>query len=95
MKFDLSEDQALLRSSTRDFFAGAAPLEKTRALMEHDARGFDPGQWAQLAEMGYVGLLIPASAGGQGLGPVELAIVMEEAGRVCLPGPLQIGRAHV
>lgn len=88
MKFDLSEDQALLRSSTRDFFAGAAPIEKTRALLEHDARGFDPAQWAELASMGYVGLLTPSSAGGQGLGPVELAVVMEEAGRACLPGPL-------
>jgi len=88
MKFELSDDQALLRASTRDFFAGAAPLAKTRALMEHDARGFAPAQWAELASMGYVGLLIPASAGGQGLGAVELAVVMEEAGRVCLPGPL-------
>jgi alkylation response protein AidB-like acyl-CoA dehydrogenase len=38
--------------------------------------------------MGYPGLLVPEAQGGQGLGPIELAIVSEEAGRACLPGPL-------
>jgi alkylation response protein AidB-like acyl-CoA dehydrogenase len=37
--------------------------------------------------MGYLGLTLPAAAGGQGLGAVELAIVLEEMGRVCAPGP--------
>ena len=45
-------------------------------------------QWRQLAEMGYLGLTAPVDMGGQGLGAVELAVVCEEAGRVCLPGPL-------
>jgi alkylation response protein AidB-like acyl-CoA dehydrogenase len=88
MKFDLSDDQALLQSSTRDFFQKEFPLEKTRRVMEHEARGYEPRAWHALAEMGYPGLLVPESAGGQGLGPLELAIVCEEAGRVCLPGPL-------
>ena len=88
MRFDLSEDQALLQSSTRDFFAKEFPLEKTRRVMEHEARGFEMPAWRQIAEMGYPGLLVPESAGGQGLGPIELAIVCEEAGRSCLPGPL-------
>jgi alkylation response protein AidB-like acyl-CoA dehydrogenase len=88
MKFDLSDDQALLQSSTRDFFQKEFPLEKTRRVMEQDARGFEPASWRQLGEMGYPGLLVPEAAGGQGLGPIELAIVCEEAGRICLPGPL-------
>ena len=88
MKFDLSDDQSLLQRSTRDFFAKEFPLEKTRRVMEHEARGFEAAAWRQIAEMGYPGLLVPESAGGQGLGPIELAIVCEEAGRVCLPGPL-------
>ena len=87
-KFDLSEDQSLLQSSTRDFFAKEFALEKTRRVMEHEARGFEAPAWRQIAEMGYPGLLVPEAAGGQALGPIELAIVCEEAGRVCLPGPL-------
>jgi alkylation response protein AidB-like acyl-CoA dehydrogenase len=88
MKFDLSEDQSLLQSSTRDFFVKAFPLDKSRRVMEHDPRGFERPAWRQIAEMGYPGLLVPEAMGGQGLGPIELAIVCEEAGRVCLPGPL-------
>jgi alkylation response protein AidB-like acyl-CoA dehydrogenase len=88
MRFELSEDQALLRSSTRDYFSKDAPLERSRRIMEHDARGFEAPQWRLLADMGYVGLTVPAEQGGQGLGAIELAVVCEEAGRVCLPGPL-------
>lgn len=88
MRFELSEDQQLLRTSTRDFFTKDAPIEHSRRIMENDPRGFEAPQWRQLADMGYVGLVAPANAGGQGLGAVELAIVGEETGRVCLPGPL-------
>jgi alkylation response protein AidB-like acyl-CoA dehydrogenase len=88
MRFELSDDQQLLRSSTRDFFTRAAPLEQSRRVMEDEPRGFEAPQWRQLADMGYLGLVVPAERGGQGLGAVELAVVAEEAGRVCLPGPL-------
>src|SRR5439155_154921 len=87
VKFELSDDQALLRSSTRDFLARACPFEASRRTMEHEPRGYDPALWQGLAEMGYLGLTVPARAGGQGLGTVELAIVLEEMGRACLPGP--------
>jgi alkylation response protein AidB-like acyl-CoA dehydrogenase len=87
MRFALSEDQALLRDSTRDLLTREYPLEKTRRTMEHDPRGYEPAQWQRLAELGYLGLTLPARAGGQELGPIELAIVLEEMGRVCLPGP--------
>jgi alkylation response protein AidB-like acyl-CoA dehydrogenase len=87
MRFELSEDQALLRQSTRDFLTNSYPLEHSRHVMEHEVRGYELDAWARLAEMGYLGLTVPASLGGQGLGAIELAIVLEEIGRVCMPGP--------
>jgi alkylation response protein AidB-like acyl-CoA dehydrogenase len=87
MKFDLSEDQALLRQSTRDFLGSEWPIDKVRRALEDEARGYDRAAWARLAEMGYLGLLLPARVGGQGLGAVELAAVLEEIGRACMPGP--------
>lgn len=87
MKFDLSDDQALLRSSTRDFLSSEFSLEKSRNVIEHSKDGFDPSEWRRLAEMGYLGLALPARAGGQELGAIELAIVQEEMGRMCVPGP--------
>jgi alkylation response protein AidB-like acyl-CoA dehydrogenase len=87
MKFELSDDQALLRSSTRDFLASEFSVEKSRSVMEHAKEGYDPKEWRRLAEMGYLGLVLPARAGGQDLGAIELAIVQEEMGRLCVPGP--------
>src|SRR5882724_1605075 len=87
MKFELSEDQRLLADSTRDFLAKEYPLEKARRTMEHEPRGFDRAAWPRLAEMGFLGIHLPATAGGQGLGAIELAIVLEEMGRACFPGP--------
>jgi len=88
MKFALSEDQALLQRSTREFFAAEFPMERNRRVMEDDGPGFDPGGWERIAEMGYLGLTVPEARGGQGLGAVELAVVLEEAGRQAVPGPL-------
>jgi alkylation response protein AidB-like acyl-CoA dehydrogenase len=88
MRFALSEDQSLLQRATHEFFAAEFPIEETRRVMEHDAAGFDRAAWGRIADMGYVGLTVPATRGGQGLGAIELAVVLEEAGRQCVPGPL-------
>ena len=87
MNFELSEDQRLLRDSVRDFLAAELPLEASRRIMEHEPRGFDVTAWQRFAEMGYLGVQLPEAAGGQGLGVIELAIVLEEIGRACAPGP--------
>jgi alkylation response protein AidB-like acyl-CoA dehydrogenase len=87
MKFELSEDQRLLRDSTREFLAAEYPLERSRRIMEHDPKGFDAAGWPRLAEMGFLGIHLPSDVGGQGLGVIELAIVLEEMGRACFPGP--------
>ena len=88
MRFALSEDQALLQRSTREFFATEFPMEHNRRVMEHEPLGFERAAWSHIAEMGYLGLTVPSAKGGQGLGAVELAVVLEEAGRQCVPGPL-------
>lgn len=87
MKFDLSEDQQLLRSATTDFLAAECPIETSRQLAETAGEGFSRKHWAKLAELGYLGLCVSESAGGQGLGPIELAVVCHQLGRVCFPGP--------
>jgi alkylation response protein AidB-like acyl-CoA dehydrogenase len=44
--------------------------------------------WREFASAGVLGLLVPEAHGGLGLTEVELAIALEEAGRVALPGPV-------
>lgn len=87
MKFELSEDQQLLRSATADFLAAECPIETSRQIAETPGEGFSRKHWAKLAELGYLGLCVSERVGGQGLGPIELAVVCHQLGRVCFPGP--------
>src|SRR5208282_2323496 len=49
---------------------------------------YDASLWSKLTEQGYTGIIFPEAYGGVGLGKVELVLLMEEAGRALLPGPL-------
>lgn len=56
--------------------------ESLRALAD-DPIGVSPEQWLKLVELGWTGLLSPESGGGL----LEMCIVLEQMGRVPLPGP--------
>jgi alkylation response protein AidB-like acyl-CoA dehydrogenase len=84
--FGFSEEQEMLRQSARALLEKECPSAVVRRLME-DERGFDPALWAKMAELGWLGLVIPEAYGGGGLSYVDLVLVMEEMGRVLLPSP--------
>jgi len=86
MDFGFSEEQEMLRTSARDFLAKESPMTYVRRMMEDD-RGFTDEQWRKMAELGWMGLVLPEAHGGAGLTFVDLAVVLEEMGRVVLPGP--------
>ena len=87
MRFELSDDQQMLRTATADFVAAECPVEQARQIAEGPGEGFSRGHWRKLAELGYLGLVVDEKSGGQGLGPIELAIVCNELGKACFPGP--------
>ena len=87
MEFGLSESQQLLKDNARKFFAGECPMAEVRRLME-SATAHDAALWAKMAEQGYTGIIFPEEFDGVGLEIVELILLMEEAGRALLPGPL-------
>jgi alkylation response protein AidB-like acyl-CoA dehydrogenase len=86
MEFDLSKPQKLLQKSARDLFARACPAKKVRELMATNT-ALDPELWSAVAEQGWLGIHLSESQGGLGLGVVDLAVVGEEMGRACFPGP--------
>ncbi|EQB14240.1 hypothetical protein L288_01755 [Sphingobium quisquiliarum P25] len=87
MDFALSDDQRAIQEAARDFLTDAANPDVIRAAVE-GATGFDKGLWSSLAgEMGFAGLMVPEEFGGLGLGAVEMALVLEETGRVLAPVP--------
>jgi alkylation response protein AidB-like acyl-CoA dehydrogenase len=84
--FGFSEEQEMLRQSARALLEKECPSTVVRKLME-DERGFDPALWKKMAELGWLGLVIPEEYGGGGLSYVDLVLIMEEMGRVVLPSP--------
>jgi len=87
MDFGLNENQVILRDSAREFFAGECPMAFVRRAAE-SATAYDAQLWTKLAAQGYTGIIVDEAHGGVGLGIVELVLLMEEAGRALLPGPL-------
>lgn len=85
-KYSLSQEQRILKESAADFFSTACPLEKVKELIETD-QPYNRELWLKMVEQGYLGLLLPEGSGGLAWGPMELAIISEEMGRACLPGP--------
>jgi alkylation response protein AidB-like acyl-CoA dehydrogenase len=86
MDFGFSEDQEQLRTTVREYFAREFPVSFARTLMD-DARAFPLEAWHGLAELGWIGLAVPESLGGSGLGLLDLSLVLESAGAVAFPGP--------
>src|SRR5207249_8882111 len=86
MDFGFSEEQEMLRKSARDFLADESSMTYVRRMMEDD-RGFTDAQWKKMAELGWMGLVVPEQYGGAGGDFVDLVVVLEEMGRVVLPGP--------
>src|SRR3981081_4318115 len=85
MDFAFSEEQEMLRSSARTLLAKASPSSVVRKLMETED-AYDPALWKKLAEQGWTALGIPEQYGGFGTF-LDLVVVLEETGRVLLPGP--------
>jgi alkylation response protein AidB-like acyl-CoA dehydrogenase len=74
-------DTKELRSTLRGFFEQQAPVRSQLAD--------DPAVWKRLtAELGLTGLAVPEAHGGSGGSFLELAVALEEAGRVLLRAPL-------
>ena len=86
MNFNFTEQQNMLRTMAREFLAGECPKSRIREL-EKDGKGYDPGTWKHMAELGWMGLLLPAEYEGSNADLMDLVVLMEEMGRNILPGP--------
>jgi alkylation response protein AidB-like acyl-CoA dehydrogenase len=86
MDFELSEDQLALRDGARELLADLASPARVRAVVEAGG-GIDADLWAAMGEQGWPGVALPESAGGLGLGTVEVAVLLEELARHAAPAP--------
>ena len=86
MDFGFSEEQDMLRKSARDFLVKESPITYVRRMMEDDV-GYSEEVWRKMAALGWMGLILPESYGGAGMNMVDLVVVLEEMGRMVMPGP--------
>jgi alkylation response protein AidB-like acyl-CoA dehydrogenase len=85
VNFDFSDDQHAIKRTARDFLADRFKSERVRELAE--AGEYDDAAWREMCELGWAGIFIDEEHGGQGLGVVELVILMEELGYALAPVP--------
>jgi len=86
MNFSLSEEQEMLRKMARDFFVKELPKSLVREMVK-DEKGYPSELWRKMADLGWMGLILPDKYNGLGMSFLDLVILLEEMGRACLPGP--------
>lgn len=83
MDFQLSDEQALLRDTTRDLLARAYDPESRNKVVGSDL-GWSREVWNRLADTGILGLGFDPAEAGQ----IEIMVVLTEAGRRLAPEPV-------
>ena len=86
MDFSFSSDQSDLRELAAKILADGTEHERVRSVLATDL-ATDGELWRTMAEAGLVGISLPESVGGGGLGFLESCIVLEEVGRTAAPVP--------
>ena len=75
------------RDSARDLLSRGNTTARVRQLRSSDT-GFDRAAWQEIANAGWLGVLVSEQDGGLGLGLREMSAIAEEIGQRLLPEPL-------
>jgi alkylation response protein AidB-like acyl-CoA dehydrogenase len=86
MDFHLTEEQKTLESAARDFLKTACPSSFVLE-MEEDEKGYTQELWQEMADLGWMGLVVPEEYEGVGGDFLDLVVMLKEMGGACLPGP--------
>jgi alkylation response protein AidB-like acyl-CoA dehydrogenase len=79
MDFDLSADQEALVEAAEALLDSKASMTEVRKASERTDR-IDRSLWSQMADQGWMAIEQPESAGGLGMGFVEVAVLSEQLG---------------
>lgn len=85
MDFDFTDDQESLRDAVRRWVDKGFSFERRHSLAK--AGGATRAVYAELAELGLTGLVVPEDQGGLGQGAVDAMVVCEELGRGLVNAP--------
>ncbi len=87
MDFTFNEDQSAIRDLAAQIFTDKVTDDYLLEYYKED-KVYDAELWSLLAEQGLLGVAVPESAGGSGLGFTELCLVLQEQARRLGPVPL-------
>jgi alkylation response protein AidB-like acyl-CoA dehydrogenase len=82
-----AEHRGPLRASVADYVARGTDLARVRRLRGTSTE-YERTAWQKMAELGWLGILVPERYGGLGLGLAEMAIVARGLARALVPEPL-------
>jgi alkylation response protein AidB-like acyl-CoA dehydrogenase len=85
MDFDLTDDQKEIKRVAKELLAARSSFAKVREAAE--TAEYNGALWQELRELGWPGIAVAEEHGGQGLGAVELAVLLEELGYACAATP--------
>jgi alkylation response protein AidB-like acyl-CoA dehydrogenase len=85
MDFSFSSDQEALRDLTRQILSATCTNDHLKTVRNNYTDAIDADLWKQLADSGLVGIGLPESAEGGGLGFLEIALVLSECARAAAP----------
>ncbi len=86
MNFELTKEQQILKTSAREFLKKESPVSLRKDLHQQNIP-ISTRLWQKMAELDWMGLIIPEEYGGIGGDFMDLAVILEEMGRCCSPGP--------
>ena len=75
MDLSLTEEQQLLKDSVARFVQDNYSVERRRQLRDTET-GFDPANWAQFAELGWLALPFAEEDGGFGGSALDTMVIM-------------------
>lgn len=86
MNLDFSPNQNIIRKSVAKYLSAECPYNRVKEIEETD-QGYDPVMWDKMAELGWLGCVIPEEYGGTGGEFIDLIIIQEEMGKRVFPSP--------
>lgn len=86
MDFTFDETQQAVANLAATVLRSPAEHARVESALSGEP-GYDETLWKALAQAGLLSLAVPAELGGEGLGPVEVAVVLSEVGRQTAPLP--------
>ncbi len=85
----LTEEQSLLRDAARTWTQEKSPVSAFRKMRDSDAPlGYDTAAFAEMAQMGWTGVIIPEAYGGSEFGYLGMGMILEETGRTLTASPI-------